>query len=123
MTSRTCLALLATTLLATPAAARDKTLYLGVELGAAWGSDSDVDAEGILLDDELVDVDNFLEIDHKMGYDAGLIFGYDAGIIRAELDLSYRNVSQDEISTIVFVGDTPRTAALPGRSWPERAMP
>ncbi len=67
MISRTCLALLATSLLATPAVARDKTLYLGVELGAAWASDSDLDAEGDLLDDELFDIDNFVEIDHKMG--------------------------------------------------------
>ena len=34
-----------------------------------------------------------------MGYDAGLIFGYDAGIVRAELDLVLQaSVSQDEIT-------------------------
>ena len=31
-----------------------------------------------------------------MGYDVGVIFGYDAGIVRAELDLSYKRWSHDE---------------------------
>ena len=90
------MALLATTLLATPAMARDKTLYVGAEAGIAWGTDTDIDAE--FDDPEIGDLDNFLEIDHNMGYDVGLIFGYDAGIVRAELDLSYKNVSMDEIN-------------------------
>ena len=89
ITSNLCCRLLAISLLATPAMARDKTLYLELKLGAACGPGIvDIDADGDLLDDELFDVDNFVEIDHKMGYDAGVIFGYDAGIIRAELDLS-----------------------------------
>src|SRR4029434_5184453 len=41
--------------------------------------------------------DNFVEIDHKMGYDVGVIFGYDAGIVRAELDLSHRHIGIDQI--------------------------
>ena len=90
------MALLATTLLATPAMARDKTLYIGAEAGITWGTDTDIDAENI-DDDDITELDNFVEIDHKMGYDVGLIFGYDAGIVRAELDLSYKHVGIDEV--------------------------
>ena len=93
MLSRTCVALLATTLLATPVAARDKTLYIGAEAGVLWASDTDID---LVRDDPLTDLDNFLELDHKLGYDFGVIFGYDAGIVRAELDLSYKRASHDE---------------------------
>ncbi|HEU0311433.1 MAG TPA: outer membrane beta-barrel protein, partial [Sphingomicrobium sp.] len=98
------MALLATSLLATPALARDKTLYMGVEAGIAWGTDTDIDAENI-PDDDFPALDNFIELDHKMGYDVGLIFGYDAGIVRAELDLSYKNVSHDEANFIFPDGE------------------
>ena len=91
MLLRSCAALLAATVLtATPALARDKTLYLGIEAGPSWASELDLDVE---IDDTDFD---FLEVDHKMGYDVGVIFGYDAGIVRAELDLSYKRWSHDE---------------------------
>jgi OOP family OmpA-OmpF porin len=79
MLSRTCLALLATTLIASPAVARDKTLYLGVEGGLAWASDTDLDANNVPtgVGNATVDINNFLTIDHKMRYHVGLIFGYD----------------------------------------------
>src|SRR5512139_2155299 len=104
MLSRTCMALLATTLLATPAFARDKTLYIGAEAGITWGTDTDIDAENI-DDDDITSLDNFIEIDHKMGYDVGLIFGYDAGIVRAELDLSYKHVGIDQVDFIFPDGE------------------
>src|SRR5213075_1323712 len=90
MLSRTCVALLATALIATPAMARDKTLYLGVEAGPMWAGDLELDANtsnGNI---------NLLDIDHKLGYDFGVIFGYDAGIVRAELDLSYKRAAHDK---------------------------
>ncbi|HXG81152.1 MAG TPA: outer membrane beta-barrel protein, partial [Sphingomicrobium sp.] len=91
--------MLATTLLATPAMARDKSLYLGVEAGPSWASDLDLDADiqGTERD--------FLEVDHKLGYDVGLIFGYDGGMVRAELDLSYKRWSHDEYDDGVTVID------------------
>src|SRR5687768_4580360 len=92
MLLRNCAALLAATVLtATPAMARDKTLYLGIEAGPSWASELDTD---LAFDDD--EDEDFLGIDHKMGYDAGLIFGYDAGILRAELDLSYKRWGHDE---------------------------
>jgi OOP family OmpA-OmpF porin len=110
------MALLATTLLATPALARDKTLYLGAEAGIAWGTDTDIDAENVRVPGSgapvFVDLDNFVEIDHKMGYDVGLIFGYDAGLVRAELDLSHKHIGIDEVNSLVFVGTTPTEATF-----------
>lgn len=95
MLKRTCLALLATSLLATPALARDKTLYLGVEAGALWAKDINFD----LVPDPLFDgdeVDDFFSVDHKMGYDLAAIFGYDGGLVRAELELGYKRAGHDE---------------------------
>jgi len=95
MLRRTCAAaLLASAMIATPAVARDKTLYLGIEAGPMWAKDVDVDLVGTTGEGDF-DVD-FADIEHNMGYDVGVIFGYDAGIVRAELDLSYKRASHDE---------------------------
>ena len=93
MFSRTCLALLATTVLATPAMARDKTLYLGVEAGVVWGTDTDIDAENLpVIPGGPSELDHFLEIGHNTGWEAGAIFGYDAGLVRAALDVSHAEI-------------------------------
>jgi len=44
MIKRTCLALLASSMIATPALARDKTLYLGIEGGLLWAKDVDLES-------------------------------------------------------------------------------
>jgi opacity protein-like surface antigen len=103
---RTCLFLLGASLLATPAAARDKTLYLGIEGGILWAKDMDFD----LVDDGENVADDFATIDHKMGYDVAAIFGYDGGMVRAELELAYKRASHDEYTirsegTETFDGD------------------
>ena len=60
MIRRTCAALLATTLLtATPAMARDKTLYVGVEGGLLMAKDMDVE---LTFEGESV-VEDFIEIE------------------------------------------------------------
>jgi opacity protein-like surface antigen len=92
MLRRTCAAaLLASAMVATPAIARDKTLYLGVEAGPMWANDVEIDI------DSTEGQFDFFDLDHKLGYDAGVIFGYDAGLVRAELDLSYKRASHDEM--------------------------
>ena len=92
MLRRTCAAaMLASAMIASPAVARDKTLYLGVELGPMWAKDMDVDIDS--TEGEF----NFFELEHKLGYDVGVIFGYDAGIVRAELDLSHKRASHDQL--------------------------
>src|SRR5512138_515832 len=93
MLRRTCAtALLASAMIATPAMARDKTLYLGVEAGPMWANDMDIDID--TTEGEF----DFFGLEHKLGYDAGVIFGYDAGLVRAELDLSYKRASHDKFT-------------------------
>ncbi|MGI8931526.1 MAG: outer membrane protein, partial [Sphingomicrobium sp.] len=105
MIKRTCLLLLASSLLASPAMARDRTLYLGIEGGLLWAKDVNLD-----LNTPTARIDNFISIDHKMGYDIDALFGYDAGYARAELELGYKRASHDEYSsrgqgTTIFDGD------------------
>ena len=90
MIKRTCLLLLASSLLASPAVARDRSLYLGIEGGLLWAKDTKFDLRGPQR------VDNALVIDHKMGYDIDALFGYDAGYVRAELELGYKRASHDK---------------------------
>jgi len=96
MLRRTCAAaLLASAMIASPAMARDKTLYLGIEAGPMWAKNIHFD----LVDDPLFDtgrVEDFLVVDHKLGYDVAAIFGYDAGIVRAELEAGYKRAGHDE---------------------------
>jgi opacity protein-like surface antigen len=95
MIKRTCLALLASSMIATPALARDKTLYLGIEAGALWAKDVNLDLTPDPFDID-GSVDDFISIDHKMGYDIDAIFGYDGGMVRAEIELGYKRASHDE---------------------------
>ena len=70
---------------ASPAAARDRSAYFGIEVGALKVTDTDVDTDS---DDD----DDFggFEIDHKTGVDGDLIAGYDFGMFRAEAELGYK---------------------------------
>ena len=67
-------------LVATPAAARDRSAYFGLEVGALFPTDTDVEFE----DEELFD------IDHNTGVDGDMIAGYDFGMFRAEAELGYK---------------------------------
>jgi len=77
------LAATAIAVIATPAAARDRSAYFGLEVGALFVTDSDVG-----IDDEQFEED--FSIDHKMGVDGDMIAGYDFGMFRAEAELGYK---------------------------------
>jgi len=68
--------------IATPAAARDRSAYVGLEVGALFVTDTDVDVDFVERSD--------VTIDHKMGVDGDLIAGYDFGMFRAEAELGYK---------------------------------
>ena len=76
--------------IATPAAARDRSAYFGLEVGALFVKDSDVDLD----DDDIFDED--FSIEHKMGVDGDMIAGYDFGMVRAEAELGYKRSEHDE---------------------------
>ena len=75
--------------IATPAAARDRSAYFGLEVGGLRVTDTDIDS------DDVEEVDNF-EIDHKTGVDGDMIAGYDFGMFRAEAELGYKRSEHDE---------------------------
>ena len=89
------LAAVAAAALATPATARDKSLYVGVEGGLMLVEDTklryEYDGEGAF------DIDEAVTIDHKYGFDIDLVGGYDFGLIRTELELAYKRASIDEV--------------------------
>ena len=76
--------------IASPAAARDRSAYFGLEVGALFVKDTDVG-----LDDDDIFDDDF-QIDHKMGVDGDMIAGYDFGMFRAEAELGYKRSEHDE---------------------------
>src|SRR5918993_5649045 len=86
------LAAAATAAIATPAAARDGSGYVGVDLGAMLLQDMPLDFQ----DDE-VSIENVVTVDTKKGFDAGLLAGYDFGMFRVEGEVAYKRAKVDEI--------------------------
>ena len=83
---------LASTALATPALARDKSWYVGVEGGAMIVEDIDYDVNG---------VNSATSVNSDYGYDVGGVLGYDFGGFRVETETSYRKAIVDSISSTV----------------------
>jgi OOP family OmpA-OmpF porin len=72
---------LSSTLLATPAFARDGAWYVGGEFGASIVEDMDFDS---------ATTDNLITVNSEYGYDGGLFVGYDLGAFRIEAEVSYK---------------------------------
>ena len=72
---------LSSTLLATPAFARDGAWYVGGEFGAMIVEDMDIDD---------ATTDNIITVNHEYGYDGGLFVGYDLGAFRLEAEVAYK---------------------------------
>ncbi len=83
------LAATALAVIATPAAARDRSAYFGLEVGGLWVTDTEVESGDL---EELGDLD----INHKLGVDGDMIAGYDFGMFRAEAELGYKRSHHDE---------------------------
>jgi len=83
---------LASTGLATPAFARDHSPYVGIEGGAMWVEDADVD-----YDDGVLDLGNAITVTHNVGYDVDLIAGYDFGMLRLEGELAYKRAGVNQL--------------------------
>src|SRR5919112_4334346 len=82
---------LASTALATPAVARDHSVYVGLEGGIMWVEDSPFDVTDNATNPQFV-------IDHKTGYDVDAIAGYDFGAIRVEAELGYKRAGIDTVN-------------------------
>ncbi|HEX8625234.1 MAG TPA: OmpA family protein [Allosphingosinicella sp.] len=83
---------LSSTLLATPAFARDGAMYIGGEFGAMIVEDMDVDIGA---------VQNAVTIDHNYGYDGGIFVGYDFGAFRLEAEAAYKKADLDAYQTTI----------------------
>ena len=77
---------LASTALATPALARDKSWYVGIEGGAMIVEDIDYD---------VANLNNAASVDHDYGYDVDGVVGYDFGGFRLETEVGYRRATVD----------------------------
>jgi len=93
---------LASTALATPALARDKSWYVEVDGGAMIVED---------LNFKIGTTANAAKQDHEYGYDFGGIVGYDFGMFRLEAEASYREADPKNLSTTVLIPAT-STAAI-----------
>jgi OmpA-OmpF porin, OOP family len=83
---------LSSTLLATPAFARDGAWYVGGEFGAMIVEDQDVD---------IGNVDNALRLNYDYGYDGGLFVGYDLGAFRIEAEAAYKKADLEGFNTLL----------------------
>jgi outer membrane protein OmpA-like peptidoglycan-associated protein/opacity protein-like surface antigen len=83
---------LSSTLLATPAFARDGAMYIGGEFGAMIVEDIDLDV-GTL--------NNAITLDHEYGYDGGIFVGYDFGGFRLEAEAAYKKADLDVYQTTI----------------------
>ena len=83
---------LSSTVLATPALARDGAWYVGGDFGAMIVEDVSFDVGA--TEDAIV-------VDHEYGYDGALFVGYDLGTFRLEAEVGYKRADIDEIETIV----------------------
>lgn len=81
---------LASSVLATPALARDGSWYLELDFGPMIVEDSDFDIGA---------VNNGAGVDHDYGFDGGAAIGYDFGAFRLETEASYRQADNDSIAT------------------------
>ena len=83
---------LSSTLLATPAFARDGAMYIGGEFGAMIVEDMDVDVGA---------TNNAITINHDYGYDGGIFVGYDFGAFRLEAEAAYKKADLDDYQTTI----------------------
>ena len=85
---------LATTVLATPAVARDNSGYIGLEAGGLIVENIHTDYRSATLD---VDRAHGLDFHHNVGFDGDLIGGWDFGMFRLEGEVAYKHAGLKEI--------------------------
>src|SRR6187401_2831110 len=99
------LAAVAAAALATPAMARDKSVYVGVDAGVMLVEDTSLryeyDGEGSY------DVNDAVNINHNYGFDVDLVGGYDWGLFRTEIELGYKHASIDDLNLDPVIANGP----------------
>src|SRR5215212_2132351 len=89
------LAAVAAAAIASPAAARDGSGYIGIEGGVLFPQKQDIDGAVDFTTNTLTRVDlasdDVARVKLKTGYDVDIIGGYDFGIFRLEGELGYKH--------------------------------
>ncbi len=98
---------LSSTVLATPALARNGAWYVGGDFGGMIVEDIDFDfGTGPTIPSSSTAQ---IAINHDYGYDAALFVGYDLGAFRVEAEVSYKRARVDDIETSVRFPGAPGT--------------
>ncbi|NCQ64775.1 MAG: porin family protein, partial [Alphaproteobacteria bacterium] len=100
---------MASTVLASPALARDNAWYVQVEGGPMLVEDIEFAVNA---------VDNQLIADYDTGYDFGGLVGYDFGPVRLEAEASYRSAGLDTLSVGLQGFPVTATALAPAGQYP-----
>ena len=87
--------------LTTPAMARDKSVYVGVDAGVMLVEDTNLDFNYDYDAEFTYDIDDAFTIDHKLGFD---------------VDLPWRELSRKERDWLLFTDDQPVVPVYPGYS-------
>ena len=91
---------LSSTVLATPALARNGAWYVGGDFGGMIVEDIGFDY-GVGPTVPSGGGNSQLVLNHQYGYDAGLFVGYDLGMFRVEAEVAYKRARVDDIETSV----------------------
>lgn len=83
---------LSSTVLATPALARDGAWYVGGDFGAMIVEDVEFDVG--TTEDAII-------VDHEYGFDGAGFVGYDLGAFRLEAEVAYKRARIDELETVI----------------------
>jgi OOP family OmpA-OmpF porin len=103
---------LSSTVLATPALARNGAWYVGGDFGVMIVEDVDFDfGTGPTIPSSSTAQ---IAINHDYGYDAALFVGYDLGAFRVEAEVSYKRARVDDIETSVRFPGAPGTGIAVG---------
>ncbi|MEA3046558.1 MAG: OmpA-OmpF porin, family, partial [Sphingomonadales bacterium] len=105
---------LSSTVLATPALARNNAWYVGGDFGATivediqfdFGLNPTIPSSGQAQ----------IALNHDYGYDAALFVGYDLGAFRLEAEVAYKRATVDDIETAVCLPGNPNFCRPPGSS-------
>ncbi len=87
---------LATTALAGPALARDKSWYIGAEAGPNLMQNEQFDITS--AGNPGTTVHDGITVKHEIGYDVGGNIGYDFGLFRAEFEVAYKDNNLDSVN-------------------------
>ena len=100
---------LASTALASPALARDKSWYVGIEGGGMIVEDIDYDITGTRT--------GVASVDHDYGYDVDGVMGYDFGGFRLETEVGYRRATVDGFSSTTLTNTGIGAGTVPAGSY------